>query len=200
MILYSSSQIHTHTSKSQMACMCETGNSFMTEQAWALCPSLYTLVWLYGLVTEDEASKSGKCFNQEEKKKMPQRSARSWRLTRHAGSHVSWLTWQAWPWIRAKRPLLLPHSSLCHQPFLQTTPLSSSSNIPLAPTLNTQVIDSDFCTMDVIYVEILIFPHKKRVCVHILSLYKSGPVKKGLVVISFSGSKQIYIDVPRNQS
>lgn len=61
----------------------------------------------------------------------------SWRLTRHAGSYVSWLTWQAWPWIRAQRPppptkLPLPPMNQAPPPLLFTPPppFSPPSRLP----------------------------------------------------------------------
>lgn len=60
---------------------------------------------------------------------MEERSTGSWRLTRHAGSYVSWLTWQAWPWIRQNAsssypttppPLIYPSST--HRPHSSFSP------------------------------------------------------------------------------
>lgn len=83
--------------------------------------------------------KRGERLVQGEEEIQPQREerrrkgSRSWRLTRHAGSDVSWLTWQAWPWSRAE--CLLPPPP-CHPSSPPPHPsLSSFSLSLLSPSL-----------------------------------------------------------------
>lgn len=83
--------------------------------------------------------KRGERLVQGEEEIQPQREerrrkgSRSWRLTRHAGSDVSWLTWQAWPWSRAE--CLLPPPP-CHPSSPPPHPSLSSFSLISLPSLS----------------------------------------------------------------